>query len=559
MTGLGDISLAAEVTGTYATYVKKVEFYERVIGADPTPRKLGEDSVAPYEFTRQILGVADDGTREFTARAYNPGGDVATSNSLMVVVNLAADTTTLHATVSASHTRITTPGRINFMVAANKAISRVEVYSGTNKVAEVASPAAPFTVGVAVASADNGTHAYVVKAYDLAGNTVESAPMSVLVDIRWDFIHAVEGVHSHDAPLVATDAANAVYVAGGTEFWGVFLIKHDANGNRLWIRNFGGADAEHPKSLGVDATGRVFVVGTVLHADRSYDCFFALYNAEGMLLRAQVVDIPGMGFCVAAPDASGNIYIAGGASDSGQGHEFLIKYDRDGSVLWTQRFGGTVVPGGPDSYRNDILTSITVDRLGGVYVGGYTGQSFDGEANRGPRDLFVVKFDADGNRLWSSQYGKAGFLTFADHLAADPDGGVYFAGELDPLDYSTAAALLVRYGSDGTLRWARKLEALGGHNVARGVAADLRGVYLVGDSNSGGIGEVPQGGYDAFLAQVTRDGDLLALRLLGTPASEFGEAVAIGVNGDLYVAGWTVYDQPAAIFTPFLARHHDAP
>ena len=564
MTGLGDIALAAEVTGTYATYVKRVEFYERVIGADPTPRKLGEDSVAPYEFTRQILGVADDGTREFTAKAYNPGGDVATSNSLTVVVNLAADTTTFRATISASHTRITTPGRINFTVTSNKAINRIEVYSGTNKVAEVASPASPFTVGIAVTASDNGTQAYVVKAYDLAGHIVESAPMTVEVDIRWNFFHAVEEIHTHsgDGPFVATDAANAVYVAGGTESWGVFLVKYDADVNRLWVRTFGGADVEHPTSVGIDAFGRIFVVGKVLRADRSYDCFLALYDPAGSSLGIRFVDIAGIGFCVAASDQSGNIYVAGAASDSPQGAQFLIKYDRDGSMLWTQRFGGTVVPGGPDSYHNDILTSITVDPLGGVYVGGYTGQSFDGEPNRGPRDLFVVKFDADGKQLWASQYGKAGLFTFAQSLAPDPDGGVYFAGQVDPrVTYNTGSALLVRYGSDGTRRWARTLDA-GGDLAAWGVAADQRGVYLVGHTNRGGpnqIIEPVQGRYDAFLAQVTRDGDLLAVRLLGTPASEFAQAVALGLNGDLYMAGSTVYDQPAAINTPFLARHHDAP
>jgi hypothetical protein len=383
--------------------------------------------------------------------------------------------------------------------------------------------------------------------------------MTVEVDIRWDFVLPIEGIRSHDPPLIATDATGAVYFAGGTETWDVFLVKHDADGNRLWIRNFGGPDAEHPESLGVDATGRVFFTGQVSHSISSSDCFLTLYDAAGTLLRTQLVDIPGpaKGTCFATSDALGNFYVAGSVVDYAARSTdlFIVKYDRDGKTIWTRQFGSA-----PGVWNDDVPTSIAIDPLGGVYVGGYTSGSFDGAPNRGPRDLFLVKFDADGNRLWSRQYGTAGLFTFALSLAADPDGGVYFAGYLDPrVTYNTGTALLVRYGSDGTLRWARTLDA-GGDVVAWGVAADQRGVYLVGHTNRSGrdqLIEPLQGGYDAFLAQFTRDGDPLAVRLLGTPASEFGSAVAIGVNGDAYVAAWTVYDQGAAIFTPFLARHRD--
>jgi hypothetical protein len=477
--------------------------------------------------------------------------------------------TPLQATVVASHTRITTPGQITFAIYANKPVDRAEIYIGTTKVAEVAAPTAEQPATVTVTQADNGTHAYVVKVYDAQGNRVESAPMTVEVDIRWDFILPIEGIHSHDPPFVAVDAANAVYVAGGTETWGIFLVKHDADGNRLWIRNFGNGDVvhpEHPKSVGIDASGRVFLVGMVGDGNRGYDCFLALYDPAGSLLRVQLVDLPGVGDCFAASDASGNIYIAGSAADSGQGYLFLIKYDGGGSVLWTQRFGGTPVPPVGD-FPNDQLTCIAIDPLGGVYVGGYTGQSFDGAPSRGPRDIFVVKFDADGNHLWSRQYGTAGLDTFGSRLAADPDGGVYVAGqntnpETFTTYYTTGNALLLRYSPDGTLLWAKTLDG-GGADGGSGVTADRRGVYLVGVTSGNGVGheitEPKQGGGDVFLAQLSKDGTLLSVRLLGTPAGDWASGVAIGVNGDVYVAGGIIYDQGAVISTPLLARHRDVP
>ena len=138
------------------------------------------------------------------------------------------------------------------------------------------------------------------------------------------------------------------------------------------------------------------------------------------------------------------------------------------------------------------------------------------------------------------------------------------AGETDDASNRGAAnnALLIRYGSGGDLRWARTLDG-GGGDRGWGVTADRRGVYLVGETYGSGVGhditEPKQGGDDAFLAQLSSDGNLLSVRLLGTPLGDFGTGVAIGVNGDVYVAGATVYDQGAAINTPLLARHRDVP
>jgi hypothetical protein len=567
--GLGDIALAAEVTAGNATNVVKVEFYERVIGGDASPQKLGEDSEAPYEFTRHILSVADDGNREFTAKAYERSGVVATSNPLMVVVDLAADTATLRAMVSSSPTRITTPGRINFTVMSNKAIGRLEVYSGTIKVAEVISPAAPFTVGVAETAADNGTQAYVVKAYDLAGHVIESAPMTVEVDIRWDFVRAIEGIHSHEESPVAIDAMGSVYFAGTTQTWDVFLVKHDADGNRVWLRDFGGQDSESARSLGVDVSGRVFLTGDIFYPPNPrHDCFLTIYDADGKILWTRIVDIQGWakGPCFAASDAIGNLYVAGNVRDSAAARVtdvFIAKYDRDGNKLFSREFAST-----PGAY-NDEIGSVAVDPLGGVYVSGATTGSFDGTPNPGgSRELFLLKYDAEGNGVWTRQYRIAGLATAGRHLAADPEGGAYVAADTwDPKAnaayvFTTGNALLLRYGPDGTLRWARTLDG-GSADGARGVAADLRNVYVVGYTSGGSSGheisEPSQGGWDLFFAKLSRDGDILSVRLLGSPIADYGDNVAIGANGSIYVAGSTVYDAYADIRTPMLARHHDAP
>jgi hypothetical protein len=555
VTAPGDIDLVAAAYGANGVGLRRVEFYERVINVDANPRKIGEDADAPYELKRSILSDADNGTREFTAKAYDAAGQMGTSNSSTVVVSVAP--TPLQVTASASHTRITTPGSIKFRISANKALSRAEVYSGTTKVADIVSPVTPYVVAVGVTAANNGTQNFTVKAYDLNNQAVESASMTVVVDIRWDFIRTIDGVHTNNLLLVATDGTRDVYLAGTTDTYDTFLIKHDADGNRLWIRTFGGPNHDYLSSVGVDASGRVFVTGYVFSPPPSLrsDCFLTLYDATGNILRTQLIHISDWEtiVCYGASDALGNIYVGGNVADSiaRTTDAFLVKYDASGSTLWTRQFGSA-----PGIWNDDILTSISVDPAGGVYVGGYTSGSFDGAAH-GPRDMYVLKFDVDGNRLWSRQYGTAGLLTFGLQLAADPDGGVYFAGQTDdPINrYINPNALLVRYGADGELRWARTLDG-GSGDAAYGVTADGRGVYLVGattHTGSNDITEPCQGGGDSFLATLSRDGALLSVRLLGTPLNQFATGVTVATNGDLYVTALAT-DQATDVGIPVLAR-----
>ncbi|MFL5483623.1 MAG: SBBP repeat-containing protein [Gemmatimonadaceae bacterium] len=566
LTAPGDITLSAAATGTSGASIQKVEFYEQIIGIDPNPRKTGEDLDAPYEMTRTVSTPAENGDIGFTARMYDAGGHSGTSNQVMVTVAIISDNTPLQATVPAPPTRITTPGRLNFTISANKAISRAELYNGTTRVAEITNPTAPYVLSLPVTQANNGTQAYVVKVYDFVGQVVESAPMSVDVDIRWDFVHTFNDISSTRNWFVATDATNSVYLTGPTAPpYDLVLIKQDAAGHELWRRTFGGPNWEYPNSIGVDASGRIYISGSIYVSGNltQGSCFLTLYDAAGSLIRTQQISgssITNAEGCTAAADESGNFYVVGHTAEPTDGHKFVLKYDRDGALIWSRKFGGQAFPA--SEFPTDEVAGITVDSFGGIYVSGYTGLSFDGAPNRGPRDGFVLKFDVDGNRVWSRQYGTAGVLTFGDGIAPDPDGGVFVVGSTDDANnrFYNSNGFVQRYGSDGVLSWTRTIDGGRTDNMYR-VVADRNGVNVVGETyvgdSSHDITEPRQGSFDALLTRFSRDGERLFVRLLGTRDSDFATDVAIGVNGDVYVSGGFMYDQSATLHHPFLARHRD--
>lgn len=543
----GDITLVA--TPSDHEGVTKVEFYERIAGADAAPAKIGEDTSEPYELERPIMSAAENGSYEFTAKAYDAAGNIGTSNAETAVVNLG--TVAPAFTVSSSHDHITTPGQITFSSEPIEGLTRMEIYERGTKVGESTGSATPVTVTVDVASTQNGSRIYVAKGYGAGSELGFSNPLPIQVDIRWDVLRELVGMGTDNLLRLASDANNgAAYVAttNRTESNAVInldavLSKYDAEGSRLWTRTYGGTDWENVYGVGVDPFGRPYLSGHVHYRgeeSRNPDCFLAVYDASGSLLWTRLADTPALEvLCVSATDAFGAFYLAGaieeGSPGAGRTDVFVAKYDRDGNRLWSREFGSA-----PSVFGDDITTSVTVDPLGGVYVGGYTSGSMDGTPNQGGRDLFVIKLDGDGNRLWSRQFGTE-FHDFANSLAADPEGGVYVAGGRDHPDFRFGPygdALLIRYASEGTLLWSRQLDG-GYFDDAWAVAADRHAVYLAGRTAGaiprGELSEATQGPSDAFLAGLSRDGDLLSVRLLGGPGHDGATGVALGRNGDTYL------------------------
>jgi hypothetical protein len=218
---------------------------------------------------------------------------------------------------------------------------------------------------------------------------------------------------------------------------------------------------------------------------------------------------------------------------------FIVKNDQGGRTIWSRQFKSQ-----PDT-ASDIIGGITVDPLGGVYLLGYTNGSFGSSPSGGRRDLFLLKYDGDGNRLWAHQLGQVGYLTAGVQLAPDPDGGVYAVGAAYDSE-SRGIVLVLRVSADGSLRWER---VFGSHwsDGPTGIAVDRRGIYVVGATRGGStvpgippdgeIREAAQGSWDAFLAKLSLDGTLLSVRLLGSPDYDGANGVAVGANGALYVAG----------------------
>ena len=164
-----------------------------------------------------------------------------------------------------------------------------------------------------------------------------------------------------------------------------------ATGNHLWSKRFGGTSFDFGTSVAVDSAGNVLVTGE--------------FNGTA--------------------DFGG-----GGLTSAGNTDIFVAKYDAAGNHLWSKRFGGT---------NYDYGYSVAVDSAGKVLVTGYFSGTADfgggGLTSAGQFDIFVAKYDAAANHLWSKRFGEAG-SDAGNSVAVDSGGNVLVTGSFeDTVDF----------------------------------------------------------------------------------------------------------------------------
>jgi hypothetical protein len=266
-------------------------------------------------------------------------------------------------------------------------------------------------------------------------------------------------------------------------------------------------------------------------------------------------------------DGNENIYFAGASTSlnsiasvgahqvtfgGGGGDACLVKFDSDGVKQWGTYYGGSF---------GDNGRSCAVDASGNVYLLGST-QSEDGIATTGAHqtllagnwDLFLVKFNSSGLRLWGTYYGGTG-SDVGYSCSVDGNNYVYIAGETQSnfgistsgshqASKSTGAdAFLVKFNSNGVRQWGTYYGGTGGDS-GRACSTDGSGnIYLAGNTNSSsGIatpGAHQTSGSGGFLVKFNTNGT----RQWGTYyAGNFLDGVnscATDLSGNVYLAGNT--------------------
>ncbi len=213
--------------------------------------------------------------------------------------------------------------------------------------------------------------------------------------------------------------------SGSTTTSNIFLAQYDiVSGLCSWAVNAGGTSDDKGLCVTTDNAGSILLSGyyfgsatfgsqTVSSTANSRDAFVAKYNSTGVI--TWVAHGGGQASANAnsvAVDASNNVYVAGDfadtitigttqLTDNGYGNIWLAKVNgSNGSWMWAKKAGGI-------SY--DGANAIGVNAGGASFITGL----FNGTANfsgqnitsAGSSDVFIAKYDVNGNKAWVTKLG----------------------------------------------------------------------------------------------------------------------------------------------------------
>ncbi len=342
----------------------------------------------------------------------------------------------------------------------------------------------------------------------------------------WAWAKSAEGNLDEWAESATTDASGNIYIIGtfssatvtfdnftlnNTGGNDIFIVKYSPNGNVLWAKSAGGSYNDNGRCITTDEIGNVYLTGDFQSSTLTF----------------------------------GNITLI----NAGSNNIFIAKYDSDGNVLWAKSAEGI---------GYDAGMSITADVTGNLYITGY----FDSPTltfgtttltNTGRRDIFIAKYDSNGNVLWAkSDVGND--LDEGKSITTDGVGNFYITGyfqsptlTLGNITLTNTYAgksdiFIAKYNPNGNVLWAKSAEG-SNHDFGVGITTDTAdNVYLTGYFQSptltfGNITLTNAGEEDAFIAKYSSNGSVLWAKEAGGSGSDKGNGITTDATGNVYHTG----------------------
>ena len=276
------------------------------------------------------------------------------------------------------------------------------------------------------------------------------------------------------------------------------------------------------------------------------------FSAEARQVGTIGIDL----FTGSATDSFGNVYVAGATTGSVEGQNagaydsIVTKYDSNGNQIWIEQFG---------SANFDWITDIVTDNQNNVYVAGYTEGNLGNNKDAEVSDVWLAKYDSNGNQIWIEQFGTE-IINRTFGIDVDNDGQVYLSGYTieENRRSQTDDSWVTKYDSDGNRIWFSEF-GTSQYDEAYDVAVDNRGnVYSTGWT-LGDLGGNNAGIYDVWVAKHDNNGELQFIEQFGSEDYEFPWGVDTDSQGNVYVTGWTLGDlggNNAGSYDVWLAKYN---
>lgn len=313
----------------------------------------------------------------------------------------------------------------------------------------------------------------------VVGQSMQSVPIAHIakflpnMDTAW--VHTyTSGVQNDWASGVDLDASGNVYVGLVSDFYIPTLLKYSPTGSLLWKKTFPNANPDFIKMF--------------VKVDHDNNIYFLLSNfdanAQKFLLRIE-------------------------------------KYTASGSLLWSKNF----IPSG--TAFNAIPNATALDASNSLYILATGHPHADG-------DLFLMKYDSDGNLVWSTTYGvSTGSDEGGVDIAIDKNQQVYFTGNTSL--NGQANFVIGKCSSGGAIEWVKVYNGKQNNaDYAAAICVNDNNLFVAGNT----YGQFMFSGYIALKYDL--NGNLIWKSEYDSNAGMANDAV-LDNAGNFYVAGGFMY------------------
>ena len=364
----------------------------------------------------------------------------------------------------------------------------------------------------------------------------------------------------------------------------MFVLKLDANGDFVWVKQLGGIWDEQAYGIVINSSGDLLISGffqnTVdfdpgagvhnLSTQGGEDMFLLKLNQQGDFVWVKHFDgtTQNTTDCYdISLDNNDNIYMTGRFNDAtdfdaGMGNEilyslvggysvFVLKLNPNGDFIWVKQM---------DGISNTFGKSIGVDGNGNVFVTGEYKNTvdFDPGANIhnlisvGYVDVFIQKLDISGNFDWAYSFGNTAYDRAYD-LTTDDNNAVYFTGNVGVSDFNvdgTGPAMsgnghyILKIEANNNVDWVKLTDGSdysGDITYKNGYIYSTAGVSagtnLDMNPNAGTDLFTSAGSYDGYVQKLDTTGAYVWTIMYGGTDDEFTDGIFVSNSNDIYTTG----------------------
>jgi hypothetical protein len=244
--------------------------------------------------------------------------------------------------------------------------------------------------------------------------------------------------------------------SGSVDLW---LIKTNAHGDTMWTKTFGGSRDDRGNSVDTTLDGGYIIAGKTIRSDPGFTkAWLIKTDSDGDTLWTKTFgDSSSLeGTSVQHTNDGGYIIVGSnrtvvGGKQKKQNSDImlestqnsndcilLIKTDSYGNTLWTKTINGI---------NRSWANSIRQTSDGGYILTGITNFHYHWPPGYNAGDMWLIKTDIHGNKLWMKNYGDSLMWEEGYSVQQTTDGG-----------YIVAGTNLIKTNTNGDILWTKAYE-----------------------------------------------------------------------------------------------------